>query len=827
MEKRIIPERDLRTVLPRVEKPGRYVGGEFGSVLKEGDNLLRVVISYPDLYEIGMSNTSVRLIYRLLNAMEGVACERVFAPARDFEAELRARGLPLYALESGRPLGSFDLVGFSMGYELTFTNMLTILDLGGIPILRRERGEGDPIVVAGGPAITNPVPFGRVIDAVFVGEIEGEGIQLFATLAEARARGAGRAELLELLVRQPFVWSADKGEPVRRVLWRGFGTGSDRDREGGGMAFPIPSIRTVQDHGVVEIMRGCPHGCRFCHAGVFYRPYRMKDPAAIVAEVDEQVLRHGYREVTLASLSTGDYPGVGELVRFLNARYADQRVSFNLPSLRISSLTLDLLSEVSAVRKTGLTFAVETPLAQWQAGINKPVSGGRTVELLKEARGRGWRQAKFYFMIGLPVARGQDECGPILELLSGLREQVRMELVVNVSSFIPKPHTPFQWAPQLTEQEALDRIMRVKRSAPKGVNVRYHSPFLSVLEGVVSRGDERAGELFVEAFRRGARFDSWEDLADRKLWRGLFAEAAWDVEGETCRERALEEALPWHGIRLGVTESFLKREAERALAGVETPDCSADCGHACGVCREDVRVRDVAPVPDLSALAASLPVRPATPFGEHRRVLFSFSKRGRAVFLGHLDLMQVFERALLRAGYVAVFTEGYNPKPRLEFAQPLPLGITAEAEIARVEVANFDQPDGFRGRLNAALPEGIAVGEVRAAPPLAVGEKKLSIMAAYWGAEYRVEDLSEGQIDGLIDALAAHPDPPVQMTERGAGSLTLRTIRREKGPANILRMLEELGLAEAPRGSVTVTRVRLLAAAPGTEEAPRAYFEVY
>ncbi|MBN1835461.1 MAG: radical SAM protein, partial [Spirochaetales bacterium] len=633
MENRIIPHRDLRTILPRVEKPGRYVGGEFGSAVAPGGNPLRVAISYPDLYEIGMSNTSIRLIYRLLNATEGVACERVFAPAQDFEAELRARSLPLYSLESGRPLASFDLVGFSMGYELTYTNLLNILDLGGVPILRRERHPSDPIVIAGGPAITNPVPFGSVIDAVFVGEIEGEGIEVFAALAAAKARGAGRAELLGLLVGQPFVWTADKGEPVRRVLWKGFGAGGDREREGAGAAFPIPSIRTVQDHGVVEIMRGCPHGCRFCHAGIFYRPFRMKDLAAIVAEVDEQVLQNGYREVTLSSLSTGDYPGVAELVRFLNARYEDQLVSFNLPSLRISSVTLELLSQVSSVRKTGLTFAVETPLPEWQAGVNKPVSGERILDLLKEARGRGWRQAKFYFMIGLPVAWGQDECGPILQLLEELRAQVRMELIVNVSGFIPKPHTPFQWAPQLAEQEALERIMRVKRGAPKGVNVRYHSPFLSVLEGVVSRGDERAGELFVEAFRRGARFDSWEDLVDRKLWRGLFAEVGWDVEGESCRERAPGDELPWRDIRLGVTEGFLRREHERAQAGEQTPACCAGCTQPCGVCRDDIQVRDVAAPRGEETLAAAVPARPAPPPGERRRVLFSFDKQGRAAFL--------------------------------------------------------------------------------------------------------------------------------------------------------------------------------------------------
>jgi hypothetical protein len=542
----------------------------------------------------------------------------------------------------------------------------------------------------------------------------------------------------------------------------------------------------------------------------------------------------------------------------LNERYREERVSFNLPSLRISTLTLDLLSEVSSVRKTGLTFAVETPLPEWQAGINKPVSGERVADLLREARERGWRQAKFYFMIGLPVAQGRDETGPILELLASLREQVRMDLVVNVSGFIPKPHTPFQWSPQLTEAEALERIIRVKRGAPKGVQVRYHSPFLSILEGIVSRGDERAGALFVEAFRRGARFDAWEDLVDRKLWRGLFAEAPWDVEGETCRGRAREDTLPWRQVRLGVSEAYLAREAEKALAGEETSVCCTSCTHACGVCRDDIQVKEASPGVDPTALASSLPALPAARAGERRRVLFSFAKRRGAVYLSHLDLMQVFERALLRGGFRAVFTEGYNPKPRLEFAQPLSIGVAGEAEIARCEVTNFGSPQEFRDALNRCLPEGIEVGEARSAAPLQPGEKKLSLMAAYRGADYRVES-GAGESAGVLEAIVsglgslpgredtgavreagrqegggAIPGPKelegVQILSRDEGVVLLRvpTMGKgtRKGTGNILRLLDSLGVADPLGRGLEVTRIRLLAAAPGTEGGLVDYFDL-
>jgi radical SAM-linked protein len=821
---------ELKPLLHGIEKPGRYVGGEYGLRLKEGPGLLRVAICYPDLYEIGMSNLAVRLIYRLLNSLDGVACERVFAPALDFEAALRARHLPLYSLESFRPLREFDLLGFSVGYELTFTNLLNVLDLGGISLRAAERGRGEPLVIAGGPAVTNPVPFGAFLDAVFIGEFEGEAVGLFQELARMKESGAGRSDLLARITRAPYVWAETKNGPVRRAHWSGFGDGgggaagsgyglsADSGAEPGGTApFPVPSIRTVQDHGVVEIMRGCPNGCRFCHAAIFYRPFRLKEPEAIAREVQAQVQACGYREITLSSLSSGDFPGISTLVRSLNRRFQRQRVSFALPSLRIDSLALELLSELSAVRKSGLTFAVEAPSAEWQRGINKPASLERTVQILLEARERGWRSAKFYFMIGLPVAEGRDESGPIVEFLSEVERRTRMSLTANVSAFIPKPHTPFQWSAQLTESAALEGIRAVKRGlAGRGIKVRYHSPFLSLLEGIISRGDGRVGELVLQGFLRGARFDAWEDRILGEVWREVLASAGWPVEEETCRERQLQEPLPWSGVRLGVGERYLKEELARARAGELTAACCAECSQPCGACGGGVRPRDsIRELPD----AAPEPEPPAS----SQRVLFSFSKSGSAAFLGHLDLLGIFERSLLRAGCLTAFTEGFNPKPRLEFAHPLALGVESREEIALVELKGFSGAEDFLRRMNGALPEGLQLERVRTLPAYQPGAKKLSVMALFWGADYRVSGGGARELARDLEAASASSPHPWRLESVSDTDLVLRVPFGAK-PGSILRILEASGVKDP--GSQGLAILRLNTWAAGADSSPVSYFEV-
>ncbi|HTP58559.1 MAG TPA: TIGR03936 family radical SAM-associated protein [Spirochaetia bacterium] len=734
----IDPARDLAGILQSVQKPARYVGGEYGSVVKDGA-ALSVAISYPDLYEIGMSNNAVRILYNLLNRLPDVQCERVFAPAPDFEERLRGAGVPLYSLESGRAVRDFDIVGFSIGYELTFTNALAILDCGGVTLEPARRGERDPIVLVGGPAASNPVPYGVFADCIFIGEAEGWAEQAFSEMAALKRRGASRSDLLDSLRSDASIWHPGRTEKVRRALWRGFAT------RFADACFPVPSMRVVQDHGTVEIMRGCPNACKFCHATVYYRACRRKGPGLIAREVDHLVKQGGYRQVTLSSLSSGDYGGIQELVRNLNARHAPQLVSFALPSLRVDSVSLQLFAEISEVRKSGLTFAVETARDDWQKEVRKKAGLDKVIEILREARAQGWRAAKFYFMVGLPASFEADEASEIISFLQSVRSATGMFLNVNVAGFIPKPHTPYQRARQIGEEMALERIMAVKAGLREtGFKVGYHAPFLSILEGIVSRGDTRAGDLVLDAFRRGARLDAWEEHIKTDLWRDTINAAGWDVLGETCRARTSEEELPWDVVALGLSQS-------RVADAVPESGSASPAGDS-----------TVATRPEAAAFAEPPSL---IPLG-WVRVIFTFSKTDRAVFISHLDLMTVMERALARAGYRPRFTEGFNPKPRLEFASPLGLGIASREEVACIDLHDFDSGPSFVARLSRVLPPGIKALQAAVVPPPEPLAPRRSLMSACWGAEY---EISGQPGDTQVIRLKAS-EPSIRKTMEAAGT---------------------------------------------------------
>ena len=381
--------------LLEVQNPSRYLGGEYGQIVKEGDDYLNFTMAFPDLYEIGMSNQAIKIIYNGLNARENIRCERVFTPDTDFEKLLKEKNVPLYSLETGIPLYQSDVIGFSIGYELGITGLLSILDLGRVPLLKKDRTEEHPIVIAGGCGVTNPAPFSIFLDAVFIGEAENQFFDLIDDLAKIKKSGGTRSDLLKKLSEHPNIWMP--GKKAVKATQLDFGKVPSVKSY-----FPVANIKPVQDHGVVEIMRGCPNGCRFCHAGIYYRPQRVKDAKIILDEVDEVIYKAGQREVSLSSLSSGDYTEIDKLLDILSKKYQDARVSFQLPSLKVNSFTLPLLEKLSEVRKSGLTFAVETPSDAWQLSLNKEVFKEKLIEIIKEAKKRGWNKAKFYFMIGLP-----------------------------------------------------------------------------------------------------------------------------------------------------------------------------------------------------------------------------------------------------------------------------------------------------------------------------------------------------------------------------------------------------------------------------------------
>jgi radical SAM-linked protein len=818
-------EKSLIPILYRVSKPGRYVGGEYGSIIKDGSLKLKVVLSYPDLYEIGMCNYAIKILYNRINSLEGVSCERVFAPDRDMEEELRTSRLPLFSLESTTPLVNFDILAFSVGYEMTYTNLLNILDLGGITLIGKEREEGEPIVMAAGPAVTNPAPISRFVDAVFIGEGEEWATENLPLLADMKSRGARRTEILSKMLEHASIWAPDKNNHAKRAIWTGFSENPSIP------CTPVPNIRIIQDHGVVEIMRGCPNGCRFCHAGIFYRPFRMKKANTIINEVDDLVFNCGYREITLSSLSSGDYSSIDVLIKALNVRFRGINTSFTVPSIKIDSMALGLLTELSLVRKGGLTFAVETPVPSWQRSINKSVTREKTVDILKEAKRKGWNKAKFYFMLGLPVSDNENEASFITDFLLDVQKETGMQLRINIATFIPKPHTPFQWARQISEEEALERIQFIKWNLKgKSFRVGYHSPFLSSIEGIMSRGDERIGGILLSAFNKGARLDAWEEHFDRNLWGDVLHDAGWDILSDTLRARSVDEKLPWESVQLGVTDRFLISEKKRAEEQKFTSICETECMHPCGVCSGKTKVQS-------EEIELSLDLPPAyIPAPEKKqKFLFSMTKTGDAIFLSHLDTMNILERSLLRSGFHAVFSRGYNPKPRIEFASPIPLGLSSDDEIVSAEIYNAGSARDFKAHLNEFLPEGLRVNKVMMLKNLEAGHKIHSLMSLYWGSTFTIthweaEDLWKELSEKLFELDRSGRDykneiNPIETIVREGESLTLIYKKLETKGSGILKVLGRM-IGDFPLGrGIRVRRTATWAKNECNERS--SYFDVF
>lgn len=737
------PHEKFRSILLTVEKPGRYAGGEYGIAPVNNDAAISAAISYPDLYELGMSNLAIQILYRNLNALEGVSCERVFAPAQDFGQALTNAGMSLSSLESGKPLKDFDILGFSMGYELIITNVLYMLTLSRIPLKAAERGEGDPIVIAGGPAVTNPLPFSAFFDGIFIGEAEDELSAIFKRLVELKKGGAGRADLLREFQSNSHVYFRGKAGKTERCVWQCFGQVDDMKAA----IFPVPNIKTVQDHGIVEIMRGCPNGCRFCQAGFAYRPVREKQANIILDETENLVTRAGYTEITLASLSTGDYSRIQELLRELNARYSNLSVSFSLPSLKISSFLLPLLKEVKVVRKTGLTFAVETPDEQWQLSLNKNAEREKMVNILSLAKSLGWKNAKFYFMVGLPPSLKSDEEQAIVNLMRDLNAAVPLNYSVNVGTFVPKPHTPFQWAPMLSGEEALRKFSYIKKNLSKRFfKVSYHETFQSFLEAMIARGDERMSGVIEKAFKAGAVMDAWEEHLRKDAWLGAIDSADWGIREATINSRSSDEVLPWSDIDMHVSGKYLAKELGRSETSQTTGICAVECNHNCGSCIEPLSVTLANPLP--SEANDSIGYRGI--FAEEpTKLLVSFEKKGKAAFLSHLNLVCIFERSVIRAGYAPAYTEGFNPQPRFEFAQPLSLGFESEGEICSLEVKGFS--DGFLEKCNRALPEGLRLNRLGVIPKPEVRIKQPSLMSLYNGSLYGIRLSHAGELGGIAN----------------------------------------------------------------------------
>ncbi|HEX3770966.1 MAG TPA: TIGR03960 family B12-binding radical SAM protein [Polyangiaceae bacterium] len=753
-----------------VQKPARYLGGEFGARNKGWDAVeARVCLAFPDVYDIGMSHLGFKILYKILNDAPSTLADRAYAPWIDMEAQLRARGLPLVAAESARPLRDFDVVGFSLQFELTYTNVLMMLDLGGIPIRSDARGDDDPLVLAGGPSATHPEPLADFVDAVVIGDGEERTGDVALVWERAKKAGVPRADRLRALAKLPGVYVPSL-YATRREPDTGF-TVIDRPRV---PEAPLPVVRTIVDdlnrypfpddspiggpeaifdRMSIEIARGCTEGCRFCQAGMIYRPVRERDPQAIVDTVVSAVKKAGYDEASLTSLSTADYSCIAPLVKKVSDALSPKRVSLGVSSLRAYGLEENVLDDVARVRATGITFAPEAGSQRMRDVVNKNVTEEQLWETAERVFSRGWQSMKLYFMIGLPTEQEEDvrEIPRVGGRTRAIGKRVKRDLgapgspkvTVSVSTHVPKPHTPFQWCAMDAPASVREKQRWLEEEARTAqVELKMHDSETSWLEGVFARGDRTLCAVLARAYAGGARFDSWEDQKKMAVWEEAFR--AEGVDPATYLGTIPATArLPWDHIDVGLEEGFLLREYRKALKNRLSLPCGKvagsfvhatnlaeasaedrrlvcyDCGVACDLSAmreqrlvylrvlgaEEKRPPPAKPQPRPTAKAKGPP--PLIVQGAARRYRFVYEKVGAAAYLSHLDLVRALPRSFRRLELPLFYSSGYHPKPDMMFSPALSLGVSSLCEVVDMKIGADLDPAALLGELTAGAQPGI------------------------------------------------------------------------------------------------------------------------
>ena len=745
------------TFLERIESPARYLGGERNVVPPRlgGDaRPYRVLLSYPDLYSVGMSTMGLPLLYDALNRRPGVSAERVYAPAQDLEAALRKEGHPLFSLESRTPLKEFDLIGFSLHSELTYTNLLKILDLGGVPLLGEERGDQDPLVMAGGVTVFNPEPVARFIDLFYLGDGEAGFFSAVDDLALWKREGMGRSEQIRRLASRRGFYAPGLVERRRRgsfLVPEGITVSKALLADLEDAPLPerplVPNGETVFDRLSVEIARGCPQKCRFCQASVLYHPFRIRKPETLLSYIKETVRREGFEEFSLSSLSTADYPGLERLMERLSDYFCPLRVSIGLPSLRPRKVGEFMLDLISRTRKTGFTIVPEAGSERLRRVINKGVDGEEIDAAVDLALRYGWTALKFYFMLGLPTETAEDIEG-IRELLAKTWEKVRQKnrrvrLSATLSVFIPKPHTPFQWEgfagreEILAKQELLGEAFRTRRE----LQLKFHPYGTSRLEALLSRGDYRNGKVILNAYREGDAFDAWDNLYREDLWEKAWQKSGIDPEPYLA---PLDpgEPLPWSFVKTGIKEEYLLQERERSRLPENTPSCPERSCAQCGGCDTPLDRKRLAEAAEFAPPAETAEAKTTD---RETRVLVFFSRLFPANYLSNLETSRAMERILRRSGLPILFTQGFHPKVSLSFLFADPLGSLQREDLFEMKLQGLP-PEGALELLNRASLPGIRFLRLRPLPPETLRFSRL-VKALDFSAP--LKDLGEGYAERL------------------------------------------------------------------------------